>query len=122
MTRYAQIFVGFCGAKCNMSKHCVGPFSACSMSECCTYVRGSFTIALCVNPWAGDLERSLEDLEALSCAATSGSGRGIGQGMFGLIRCYIAFLKALGHGSRRQAEVCPSSGHELVSSVPMVHH
>ncbi|BDA46981.1 Nuclear pore complex protein NUP85 [Coccomyxa sp. Obi] len=53
---------------------------------------------------SGDLERSLEDLEAMSCAATSGSGRGIGQGMFGLIRSYIAFLKALGRGSRLQAE------------------
>lgn len=62
---------------------------------------------MCIITWAGDLDRSLEDLEAMSCAATSGSGRGIGRGMFGLIRCYITFLKALGHGSRLQAEVLP---------------
>ena len=72
--------------------------------------------------WAGDLERSLEDLEAMSCTATSGSGRGMGQGTFGLIRSYIAFLKALGHGSRLQAEVMPTRGHEYVSSAAVLHH
>ena len=54
---------------------------------------------------AGDLERCLGDLEAMSIAAASGSGSDSGQGTFGLIRSYIAFVKALGQGSKSHAEV-----------------
>ncbi len=58
-----------------------------------------------VSTCAGDLERTLGDLEAMSNAAASTSGSESGQGTFGLIRSYIAFVRGLGQGSNLHVEV-----------------
>ena len=54
----------------------------------------------------------------MSNAAASGSSSDSGQGTFGLIRSYIAFVKALGQGSKSHAEVICCSKQFIILKIP----